>query len=289
MPSLKEYNVKLARLRNTRKMTKTMKLVSVNKLRKAQEAEKRASAFTGRMQSIFSRLVASGVEERHPLTTPRAQVRRVLTLVFTSDRGLCGGFNNNLIRMVVGWTRQETERQREVQVSCCGKRGNAYLKSRVTIRTHYEDASARPKFADAHQIGADVRHAFLSGDIDELYLAYNQPQGALAQKPVIERLIPFDPGSLTQPAARLDGDWIFEPGQVELMGALLPKLVDLRIYSALLCTAAGEHGARMRAMDQATTNADNMIGLLTLQRNRARQAQITTELTEIVAGAEALK
>ena len=290
MPSLKEFNVKLARLRSTRKMTRTMKLVSVNKLRRAQEAEKRTALCTGRMMEIVARLAEAGTSRDHALLLPRRPVRSVLVVVFTSDRGLCGGFNNVLLRATQVWIEKQTAEGRRVDVNCSGRRGNAIFRSRREVNRYYEDTAAKPEFGHALRIGREVQGAFLSGRIDEVYLAYNRSVNALTQIPTIEPLLPLNPDDLTRalPAAK-GGDWIFDPDRGELLASLLPRVANLKIYAALQSTAAGEHSARMRAMDQATTNAENLIQSLTLQRNRARQAEITTELTEIVAGAEALK
>ncbi len=290
MPSLKEFNVKLTRLRSTRKLTRTMKLVSVNKLRRAQEAERRTGLCTAKMMGIVARLTSAAPEFSHVLLAPRRAVRSALAIVLTSDRGLCGGFNNGLLRVVQTWMLERRAAGLHIEVSCCGRRGYAFFRSRGEVNRFYEEAAGRPEFGHALQIGREAQAAFASGRIDEVYLAYNVAQNALTQTPTIRRLLPLDPAELTGAVTADDGtDWIFEPGPVELLASLLPRVIHLKIYSALQASATGEHSARMRAMDQATTNADNLIGSLTLQRNRARQAEITTELTEIVAGAEALK
>jgi F-type H+-transporting ATPase subunit gamma len=289
MPTLKEYDVKLTRLRSTRKMTKTMQLVSANKLRRAQEAQKNAGIYAERFNGILTRLAAAADPGSHPLLRAHRQVRNILVVVFTSDRGLCGGFNNNLIRKAASWCRQAAP-TRHVEVSCSGRRGFAFFRNRADIRRYYEEAAARPVFAHARQIGADVQTAFLTGGADEVHLAYNAFKGVMSQTPVIERLLPLDPAALPAGTAPSDPErWLYEPVRPALLQALLPRLVNLRIFLAMLNTAAGEHGARMTAMDHATTNADSLIERLTLLRNRARQAHITTELIEIVAGAEALK
>lgn len=290
MPSLKEYNVKLTRLRSTRKLTRTMKLVSVNKLRRAQEAEKRTSACTAKMLGIVGQLTSAAPDVSHVLLTPHRAVSSALVIVITSDRGLCGGFNNGLLRVVHAWMVERQATGRKIDVSCCGRRGHAYFRSRGPVNRFYEEAAGRPEFGYALKIGREVQAAFTSGRIDEVYLAYNVAKNALTQTPTIQRLLPLDLADLTGAAkAAEDVDWIFEPGPAALLASLLPRVVHLKIYTALQNSATGEHSARMRAMDQATTNADNLIQSLTLRRNRARQAQITTELTEIVAGAEALK
>lgn len=289
MPSLKEFNVKLARLRSTRKVTRTMKLVSVNKLRRAQEAERRAGQTSARMFEIVARLSEVGDESEHSLLAPRRDVKSVLVTVFTSDRGLCGGFNHALLRTAHAWVEEQRKQGRRVDVNCCGRRGYAFFRYRGEVNRFYEDAAAKPQFGHALQIGNELQAAFTSGRIDEVYLAYNVSRNALSQVPVVEKLLPLNAAELRRTVSAAHGDCLLEPGRAALLESLLPRVVNLKVYAALLSNAAGEHSARMRAMDQATTNAENLIESLTLQRNRARQAEITTELTEIVAGAEALR
>ncbi|MEI7880254.1 MAG: ATP synthase F1 subunit gamma [bacterium] len=290
MPTLKEFNVKLTRLRSTRKMTKTMKLVSVNKLRRAQDAEKRVSLIAGRMFGILGRMGPCVVDGEHTLVIPRKSVKKVLVLLITSDRGLCGGFNNNLIKTLNPWIKQQEESGRSVLVSFCGRRGYASLKNRSTVERYYEDVMVKPDFSHAHRIARELQAAFVRGRVDEVYLAYNAIQGTMSHQPVIEKLMPMDPAALTLGAGdSKSGCWMLEPSSEAVLNALLPRMISLSVYIAMLSSSAGEHSARMKAMEQASSNADNLIRLITLQRNRARQAAITTELTEIVAGAEALK
>lgn len=291
MPTLKEFNVKLTRLRSTRKMTKTMKLVSVNKLRRAQEAEKRVSLIAGRMFGILGRMGPATVAGEHPLVIPRKSVKSILVLLITSDRGLCGGFNNNLIKTVNPWLKQQENTGRSIVMSFCGRRGYASFKNGVTVERFYEDVMAKPDFAHAHRVAREIQAAFVRGRVDEVFLAHNASRSGMAQQPVLEKLLPLDPAALTQTgaAAPVGGDWMMEPTAESVLSALLPRIVSLNVYLAMLNSAVGEHSARMKAMEQASSNADNLIRQITLQRNRARQAAITTELTEIVAGAEALK
>ena len=290
MPTLKEFNVKLTRLRSTRKLTKTMKLVSVNKLRRAQEAEKRVGLIATRLSGVLGRLGPAVAAGEHVLVTPRKSIKTVMVLVITSDRGLCGGFNNNLIKAVTPWVREQEAASHSVLMSFCGRRGYSFFKSRATIERYYDDVMGRPDYAHAHQVGKGLQSAFSGRRVDEVYLAYNATQGAHSQKPVIERILPMNADTLAvtsggKPAA----GWLLEPSTEELLNALLPRIVSLKVYTALLNSSVGEHSARMKAMEQASSNADTLIKQITLDRNRARQAAITTELTEIVAGAESLK
>jgi len=290
MATLKEFNVKLARLRSTRKLTKTMKLVSVNKLRRAQEAERRVGTIVERLAGILGRMGASAVTGEHVLVTPRKKVKTVLLLVITSDRGLCGGFNNNVNKIVLPWVQEQEAKGRSVVMSFCGKRGYSFFKNRATVDRNYEDVMQRPDFNHSFKVGRELQAAFVGHRVDEVYLAYNKSRGTMSQLPTVERIVPMDPAELIHgSSAESAGGWMLEPSTEVLLGALLPRVVNLKVYSALLSSSAGEHSARMKAMEQATSNADTMIRTITLRRNRARQAAITTELTEIVAGAEALK
>lgn len=289
MPTLKEFNVKLARLRSTRKLTRTMKLVSVNKLRRAQEAEKRVGLITTRLCGLLGHMGGALAAGEHVLVTPRKTVKSVMVLVITSDRGLCGGFNNNLVKHVAGWMREQEGNGRTVLVGCCGRRGYAFFKSRVAVDRNFEDVMTRPDYTHAHRIARGLQAAFTGGRVDEVYLAYNASQATLSQKPLVERLAPLNAGEIACVQGVPAGGWMLEPNPEELLGALLPRVMSLKVYAAMLNSSAGEHSARMKAMEQASSNADTLIRQITLERNRARQAQITTELTEIVAGAEALK
>jgi len=271
-------------------MTKTMKLVSVNKLRRAQDAEKRVSLIANRMFGILGRMGPSVVSGEHALVIPHKSVKKILVLLITSDRGLCGGFNNNLIKTIMPWMKQQENEGRSVLMSFCGRRGYASLKNRVAVERYYEDVMVKPDFAHAHRIARELQAAFVRGRVDEVYLAYNSLKGTMSQQPVVEKLMPLDAAALTKGGTvSKSGGWMLEPSPEEVLNALLPRIVSLDVYLAMLSSSVGEHGARMKAMEQASSNADNLIRLITLQRNRARQAAITTELTEIVAGAEALK
>lgn len=296
MPTAKEYNKKLLQLRNTRKLTKTMKMVSANKLRKAQEAQRHVRRFAERMEALLARVGARAGANGSPLAAARKTVGEVLLLLVTSDKGLCGGFNNNLTRKVTAWIAEQEAAGRRVSLSFHGRRGFLSFRRRPRVQKYYEGASALPTFRQARRIAADLQAAFLGGRYDEVHLAYNAFVSPMTQTPRIERLLPADPARLAPPApgkavpsASPPDEPLFAPGRAAVAAALLPRWVNLRFHGALLESAAGEHGARMTAMDNSTNNADSLIESYALRRNRARQAAITRELTEIVAGAEALK
>ena len=288
MPSIKEYNDKLSSLKNTTKMTKTMKMVSASKLRRAQETQRQSSEYARRLNQFIARLAASVDSTLHPLLEPRSRERNVLLLVMTSDRGLCGGFNNNIIRMIRTWIDENEGRYDQVGLAFCGRRGHAYFKSRALVEAYYEGVTVAPDFVHASHIGKELGDLFVQGDYDAVYLVYNVFKSALSQEPFMQKLLPFESKEFLEGGEQIPQDYIFEPAKKELLDRLLPKTLYFKIYYALLENAAGEHGARMTAMDNATNNAISLTETYTLLRNRARQAAITTELIEIVAGAEAL-
>lgn len=284
MPSFKEYNVKLLRLNNTRKMTRTMKMVSANKLRKAQEVQARASAFASGVARVARTLAAGG--EPHPLMLPRNTACRAIVILITSDKGMCAGFNNNLSKKVAAWIAANRDAHPVVQMCFCGRRGAIFFRQHDNILRQYDEIVTKPRFALVHRIAEDVQEAFLSGAVDAVYVAYNRFRSALSQTPVIERLLPVD--IMPPEGERPPADTLADPGHEEVADKVLPQLVAARLFAAVANSAAGEHGARMTAMDSATANCDKLIVNYTLLRNRARQAAITKELIEIVAGADAL-
>jgi F-type H+-transporting ATPase subunit gamma len=208
-------------------------------------------------------------------------------VVVTSDRGLCGGFNNNVGRAVAAWMEDIRPRCGGIMLSFCGRRGYLFFRQAdARLRVHYEGLSARPAYCAVRRMSLDLQAAFTSGLADEVYLAYTAARGA-AQAPAVERLLPLAP--LAPPAGAMEPEGsLIEPSLPGLLDTLLGKLATARVHEALTGSAVSEHRARMLAMDSSTTSADNLIETYTLLRNRARQAAITRELSEIVAGAEAL-
>lgn len=272
-----------------KKVTKTMKLVSASKLRQAQIAQSKAKIYAAELTGLIARLAASVEDGSHVLLTSPSEVKRILVLVIASDKGLCGGFNNNLCRQVFQWYKINREKFTSIDLSFCGKRGWMFFKSRLPVKTHYEGVTHKPEFSAAEKIAKDLIRAYESGEYQGIYLAYNCFNNALSQTPQIEKLLPIEPENLLLGGKPLETDYILEPAQKQLIDFLIPKYFYFRIFFALLENSAGEHGARMSAMDQASQNASDLIDKYTLLRNRARQAAITKELIEIVSGAEALK
>lgn len=288
MPSLKEYKAKLASLKNTRKMTKTMKMVSASKLYKTMDAQRKATAMAEQIKKMISNLAGSLDQTANPLLKKSESPRRILVLLITSDKGLCAGFNNNLIKFAARWISAPARKEQEITLATCGRRGNIFFRSRKDIFRNFEGMTNKPGYHHAEEISAVFRGEFLAGHFDEVYLAYNHFINPISQKPVMEKILPIEPDDIETPSEGIQANYLLEPSREVLLARLLPMTVTFKIYYALLENAAGENGARMTAMDNATSNASKLIDLYTLLRNRARQAAITKELIEIISGAEAL-
>jgi F-type H+-transporting ATPase subunit gamma len=284
MPSLKELNEKIASLKNTQKMTRTMKLVAASKMRRAQQAQVNAADYAEELRRMLSGVAASVTGLDHPLLTPRDPAEKVMVLLYMSDRGLCGGFNNNLCRYMTNWVAEREAEEQVVSMSFCGRRGYTFFRRRCEVVQNYEGVTDRPRYESAAEIGTGLMQAYTAGATDRVYLAYNRFRSALSQVPVVEQLLPVE-----QPAEdNAPADPLFEPEVSRLLERLLPDAIRFRVFHAMVENAAGEHAARMAAMDSATNNAGDLIDHYTLERNQARQAAITTELIEIVTGAESL-
>lgn len=289
MIGIREYNKKIASLKNTKKMTKTMKMVSASKFKRAFKAQSSALSYAKELTGLMNRLAKFDSSASHPLMLKPKAVQNVLIVVMTSDKGLCGGFNNNLIRYVRSWVTNNQGKYKNIEFSFCGKRGFMGLRRQVTVNKNYEDVASNPKFTHAIAIGKDLAEAYIGRKYDEIYLAYNHFNNPMSQTPVIEKLLSFDSSVLQKGESKgTNADYIFEPEAAELLEFLVPKYLNFKIYFSLLENSAGEHGARMTAMDKATENTGELIDQYILRRNRARQASITTELIEIISGAEAL-
>lgn len=288
MIGIKEFNKKIGSLKNTRKMTKTMKMVSASKFKRAHKAQMNAQVYADKLTGLISRLSQSN-QAQHPLMRNKKNSHKILVLLFTSDKGLCGGFNNNLIRSLRRWITEKNITTDKIDMSCCGRRGHMAFRRSVNIKKVYEGITLKPAFSDAALVANDIAQAFLNSEYDEVYVASNEFRGPLSQVPVIKQVLPLNTDTIKTGAMVKAVDYVYEPQQAELFKFLLPKYLNFKIFFTLLENAAGEHGARMAAMDKATQNTADLIDHYTLLRNRARQASITTELIEIISGAEALK
>jgi F-type H+-transporting ATPase subunit gamma len=286
MATLKAIRKRISSIRNTQQITKAMKMVSAAKLRRAQEAAVAARPYAEKMTDLLKNLSARVASNAHPLLTAREE-KRILLVLLTSDRGLCGGYNANLIRAAEAFIRRQSG-EKEVQLTLVGRKGaDHFRRRRAEIADRYINILATPPEVLAVEIAEKLIHRFVSGETDAVYILYSSFRSALSQVPTLEKLLPVTV-TATAEVEQLT-EYLYEPGIQEILASLLPKITEVAIQRALLEATASEHGARMTAMDSATTNASKMMGTLTLQMNRARQASITRELMEIVGTAEALK
>jgi F-type H+-transporting ATPase subunit gamma len=283
MPNLKDLRKRIGSVRSTQQITKAMKMVAAARLRRAQEAAERARPYSAKLTEMFSAVVSGLSEEAHPLLARRDEKRIDLVLI-TSDRGLCGGYNANLLRRAEAFRREHADAQQELLL--VGRKGLDYFRRRqVSPLAEHTGVQQAPLTEVASGLGEQVTTRFADGETDAVYLLYSRFQSAISQIPTVVRLLPVEaPAEGVAPV-----EYLFEPPRAELLSTLLPRYVQTQLLQALLESIASEFGARMTAMDNATRNASEMIDRLTLSMNRARQAQITTELMEIVSGAEALK
>ena len=295
MASLSFIRTRIKSVRNTQKITKAMKLVSAAKLRRAQDAVVKARPYAQMLDEILSSLAAARSDAGlppHPLMAVRP-VKRVEVLLLTSDRTLCGGFNANIIRRGQRFVTEEGPGFEKLQFSTIGRRGRDYAKKKgLPSRKDYAGFFGKLRFAMAKEVADDLIAEYQSGELDAVYLLYNQFKSAIAQEITLAPLLPIQPKAAPEKKDAkgfITPEHVFEPSRLAVLEHLLPRQLAMQIWRALLESEASEHGARMTAMDSATKNASEMIGGLTLQYNRARQAAITKELMEIVSGAEALK
>ncbi len=272
-------------------ITSAMKMVSAAKLKKAQDAITQMRPYAEKLQEILSN-VSSDVEEIEGGDFSKVRtVKRVLLIPVTSNRGLCGGFNSNILKLTVNLLKTdfaELNAQGNVEILAIGKKAAEYFKTRATVTAAHTDIFNSLNFANAAAIAEEVMAYFAEGKYDEVRLIYNSFKNAATQIVNNEMFLPILP-SVNASGKANNIDYIFDPNKEEIIINLIPKALKTQLYKALLDSMAGEHGARMTAMHKATDNAKSMARELTLQYNKARQAAITNEILEIVGGAEALK
>jgi len=288
MANLKDIKKRISSVKNTRQITKAMKMVSAAKLRRAQEAVVAARPYARKMQEVLSSLAMREEADGHPLLVPRGK-GRALVLLLTADRGLCGGFNGNVSKAAERFVKENAEGYAGYDLMIVGRKGRDYLKSRggISISKVYENLTGSISYSTAALIGQEVIEQYVGGAYDAVFFVFNAFRSAISQDVTIDKLLPVVPKQAVegQPAV----DYLYEPSRGEVLEQILPKHVEVQIFRGLLESVASEHGARMSAMDSASKNASEMIGKLTLQYNRARQAAITKELMEIISGAESIK
>ncbi|MDP3939225.1 MAG: ATP synthase F1 subunit gamma [Deltaproteobacteria bacterium] len=289
MATLRTIRKRITSVRNTRQITRAMKLVSAAKLRRAQDSVVSARPFAEKIGEVLGRIGVRVDVEAHPLLLQR-EVKRVEIVLVASDRGLCGGFNANILRKGEAFLLEREPKGIEVTVSVVGRKMREYFRRRKReLRRVVTDVRGAPDYKLASEIGTELIQRYLDGEVDEVYLLYSEFRSAISQRPTVKRVLPVARFQSAQPPVEEAGvDYAYEPSPQALLELLLPRYVNVQVHHALLESAASEEGARMTAMDSATNNASDMIDRLTLLYNRARQAAITKELVEIVSAAEAL-
>ncbi len=287
MASLKSIKKRIVSVKNTRQITKAMKMVSAAKLRRAQENVVAARPYAQKMGEVLQSLASNLEGDQHPLLEKR-DAKKLLLIVVTSDRGLCGGFNTNLCKAGERYIKEKQAEFEQISVLTVGRKGHEFLKNRHTVYKNFPNILAKPNYQAAALLAQDVIEGYLAEEYDQVVMLFNSFRTVMSQDITFQQLLPIVP----EEKATVDEagvEYIYEPSVGDLLADILPKNIEVQIFKAMLESVAGEHGARMTAMDSASKNASEMIGKLTLQYNRARQAAITTELMEIISGAESIK
>ena len=286
MPNIRDIRRRIRSVQSTQQITKAMKMVAAAKLRRSQEKMLATRPYANKMLEVLNSLATRAQESEHPLLAER-EPRKVHAVVVTADRGLCGGFNTNIVRRAVEFLREKEAAGAEVSVSLVGRKGRDAFKSRSYRRdADWTGLSAQGAQKDAEAIAGRLVEAFVGEQYDAIYLVYNEFKSVIAQEIRVEQLLPIRRLTFREP--EVVRDYIYEPAPKQLFEVLLPKHVTVQVYRALVESAAAENAARMTAMEGATKNARDMIDKLTLYANRVRQAAITKEIIEVVSGAQAL-
>ena len=283
MPSLIDIRRRIRTVRNTQQITKAMKMVSAAKLRRAQEAMFAARPYAHRIEEVLHSLATRTDSSGHPLLAQR-EGGGLLLVVITADKGLCGGFNTNIVRAATRFIERRAEA--DIRLMLVGRKGrDAFRRLSYPVHSEHVGVFQRVAYGSAQRLARELTEAFVAGDRGEVHLVYNEFKSVIQQRIVVKQLLPVP----RLPVGREDvlASYVYEPDPAQIFTQLLPKYVEIQVWHALLESAAAEHGARMAAMDAATKNASEMIDRLTLHMNKVRQASITKEIIEVVSGAGA--
>jgi F-type H+-transporting ATPase subunit gamma len=284
MATLRDIRRRIRSVQSTQKITRAMKLVAAAKLRRAQERITEARPYALKMAELLSSLVTRAGDDVHPLLARRTTGRKRLVII-TADKGLCGAFNSNILRASLAFLREQG--QTDLTLVVVGKKARDFYRRRQwQVKSEMLGFFDQLAYSHAQEIAGQLIQSYLAEETDEVYLLYNEFRSVAVQRVKREQLLPIAAGAEGEAAT---GDYIYEPSPEGILAALLPRHVTTQVYRALMESVAGEHGARMTAMESATKNAKEMIDVLTIQYNKARQERITKELLDIVGGAEALR
>jgi F-type H+-transporting ATPase subunit gamma len=288
MAAVKDIRRKIAGVKKTKQITRAMNMVAASRLKAAQLRMENFRPYAIKFMDVLSSLALRVDAETHPLLAVR-EPKRIRVICMTSDRGLCGGFNTNLIKATERFIRDKVREGKEVELIAVGRKGRDYFRKKQKLINQWSDVFGKFDITLATKISDEIIPSFIREEYDELYVIYNEFRNIAVQRPSVVRLFPLPPIGKDEdvdPNKRID--YIYEPSDEILLGKLLPMYVHVLVFRALLETSAGENGARMVAMDNATKNCEEMIQNLTLRMNKARQSAITAELMDIVGGTEAL-
>jgi len=284
MPSLIDLRRRIKSVKNTQQITKAMKMVAAAKLKRAQDRIESARPFASTMRTMLRSAAARIEGSAHPLLAARAD-DRIELVVITADKGLCGSFNANIVKQANLFL--DEKKDHDLGLHLVGRKGiEHYQRRKYNIRNRYPGIFRKLEYGHAKTIARDLIDAFGAGSLDAIYVAYNEFKSVMTQRVVVERLLPIR--DLSEGIVEAETEYLFEPAPEKILEELLPRFVAVQIWRSLLESGAAEQAARMTAMDAATSNATEMIDMLTLLRNKIRQAAITREILECVSGAEAL-
>lgn len=288
MPSLKQITTKIKSVRSTRRIMGAMKLIAAVRLQKAQAALMAYRPYSDAYRDVVLNVAALSEPQDHPLLRVPEDKAGLHVLFFTSDRGLCGSFNSTLIRNMQHYVEEQREVFGNIKLSFVGRRGRDYFsKNGIAAGKYYTGVNEKNSRKFSEELAVALTEEFRTGESDEIVLAYNHFVSAISQRMTFERLLPLSVQESGEGNAESSSDYIFEPEKEQIIGSILPKYVQVRIEHAMNESLTSEHAARMTAMENATSNADEVIAKLTLLYNKTRQAIITTELMDIVNGTEA--
>jgi len=287
MASGREITTKIRSIENTRKVTSALEMVSASKIRKSQELMAETRPYAEMIRRVMGHLSKANPEYRHPFTVRRDEIRKVGYIVISTDRGLCGGLNTNLFKQVLGSISEWQAKGAEASLVTLGKKASGFFRNiKVEIAAHASDLGEKPQIEDLIGSIKIMLDAYREGKLDLVYIVYNRFINTMSQKPVLEQLLPLP--ETDDEEIRDIWDYIYEPDAVSLLDTVLTRYIEADVYHAVLENLASEHAARMIAMKNATENAGTLIDELTLVFNKARQAAITQEISEIVSGAAAV-
>jgi F-type H+-transporting ATPase subunit gamma len=288
MAQLRDIKRRIGSVQSTQKITRAMELIASSRIIKAQQRVDAARPYADEMRSLMASVAKNAGSIDHPLLKQRDTVGTVGTIVVTADRGLAGAYNSNVIRAA----ERDMRDHEQTRLFVAGKKGVSYFRFRgYDLTESWQGVSDQPSIEDARAVAKSAAGAFTNGDVDEVRLVFTRYESALTQRPVVLKLLPVpredldERGEDSGPGA----NYVFEPDPADILGYLLPRYIEGAVYQGMLEAAASEHAARRRAMKAATDNADELIEGLTRVYNQARQAEITTEIMEVVGGAEALR